>query len=434
VPMDVQADSAEVRMPRAGAPEPPGGRPRPDADLTARAARRLVEAERPVIVAGGGVITAEASEPLVALARAIQAPVVTTWMGKGAIPEDDPLFGGAIGDTASTSGNRLAASADVVLAVGCRFTDWSASSYRQGVTFSIPPATLIQIDVDPHELGKNYPVEIGVVADARAAACDLLDAVRDALGGRTLDRTAYAAEIARLKAEWSALQDTRRLADVRPMTQARAIRELRAACARDAIVVTGAGVPQAVVRQDWPVYCPRTHLTSGGFSTMGFTVPAALGARLARPDRQVIAVAGDGDFMQTMQEIALAAMWATPVLFVVLNNAGWISIKGGQLGTFGRVTITDFLRRDGSVYSPDFAAVGRAFGLESVRVDDPTVLRATAERLLAGGGPALLEVTVAREHPDAGLIKTGWWDVPVHEGRAEARAAYLAGRAQEQHR
>src|SRR5205085_10179073 len=153
-------------------------RTRPDASETERAARMLAAAERPVIVAGGGAITADAAAELVAVAEHLGAPVVTTWMGKGSIPEDHPLNGWSVGDTASTSGNRLAASADVVLAVGCRFTDWSASSYRKGVSFAIPPAKLIQIDVDAREIGKNYPVEAALVGDAQAALRDLLDALR----------------------------------------------------------------------------------------------------------------------------------------------------------------------------------------------------------------------------------------------------------------
>jgi acetolactate synthase I/II/III large subunit len=218
------------------------------------------------------------------------------------------------------------------------------------------------------------------------------------------------------------------------MTQARAVHELRGALDREAIVTTGAGVVQAVVRQDFPVYAPRTHITSGGFSTMGFTVPAALGAQLAHPGRQVAAIAGDGDFLQTMQEIAVAAMQDLPVLFVVLNNAGWISIKGGQLTTFGRVAMTDFCRKDGSVYSPDFAAVARNFGLHGARVDDPAQIRPAVERALATHGPALLEITVARDFPAAGTTKTGWWDVPVPARLADRRADYEAGRAEEQMR
>ncbi len=216
------------------------------------------------------------------------------------------------------------------------------------------------------------------------------------------------------------------------MTQNRAVTELRRALDRRAIVVTGAGLPQGVVRQDFPVYEPRTHLTSGGFSTMGFTVPAAIGARLAAPDRQVCAVAGDGDFLQTMQEMATAAMLDIPVLFVVLNNAGWISIKGGQQANFGRTIAVEFARRDGSAYSPDYAATARAFGLHAERVDDPSEIGNEVGRALATNGPALLEIAVAREYPDAGTTKTGWWDCPTPAYHVEQRAAYEEGRSQEQ--
>ena len=430
LPMDVQADAAAVAVP---GPEAflPSGRPRPDAQATARAARRLMAARRPVIVAGGGVILAEAAPQLQALAKHLGAPVVTTWMGKGAIPEDHALNGWSIGDTASSSGNTLAAEADVVLAVGCRFTDWSASSYRKGVTFAIPPTALIQIDVEAREIGKNYPVEIGLVADARAALDDLLDAVRDVGPAGAGRDGAYFERIQSLKGEWDALCAGRRDSDALPMTQARATRELRSALDRGAIVVTGAGIVQAIIRQEFPVYEPRTHLTSGGFSSMGFTVPAAIGAKLARPDRQVVAVAGDGDFLQTMQELAVAAMEDLPVLFVVFNNFGFGSIKGGQLAAFGRTAAVDFQRK-GEPYSPHFANIAREFGIPGVRVERPDEVAPTVRRALAGGGPALVEVMVARDFPAAGTNKVGWWDVPVPAYHARQRAEYEAGRREEQ--
>jgi len=431
VPMDVQADDADVTIPDPTYHEPQG-RPRPDAASVERAARLLTEARRPVLLAGGGVITADASAELVALAEHLGAPVVTTWMGKGTIPEDHDLNAWSVGDTASTCGNALARSADVLLAVGCRFTDWSASSYRRDVTFSIPPTRLIHVDIDPHEIGKNYPCEIGLVADARAALVDLLEAVRQVTPARDYRESSYFQVIQRLKEEWEETQSVRRNSNAVPMTQPRAVRELRAALDRSAIVVTGAGLVQGVVRQDFPVYEPRTHLTSGGFSTMGFTVPAAIGAKLAAPERQVAGIAGDGDFLQTMQEMAVAAMLDLPVLFVVLNNAGWISIKGGQLSNFGRMFATEFQRRDGSPYSPDFAAAARSFGLHAERVDRPEEVARAVQRALATGGPALVEVTVAREFPDAGATKTGWWDVPVPTYHLERRRQYEAQRAEEQ--
>lgn len=430
LPMDVQADDADVVV---HGPEQfiSGGRPRPDAHEVQRAARLLAGASRPVIVAGGGTILSEASPELVALAEHLGIPVVTTWMGKGSIPEDHPLNGWSIGDTASTSGNTLAANADVVLSVGCRFVDWSASSYRAGVSFTIPPSALIQIDLEPREIGKNYPVTVGLVADAKAALADLLAAVGDITGPRDWRNGSYFGEVVRLKTEWDAICAVKRESDQVPMTQSRAIKELRAALDRRAIVVTGAGIVQAVVRQEFPVYEPRTHLTSGGYSTMGFTVPAAIGAKLAQPDRQVAAVCGDGDFLQTMQEIGVAAMLDLPVLFVVLNNSGFGSIKGGQLANFGRTAAVDFMRR-GQPYTPHYANVAREFGIPGEQVTEPSQVAPAIRRALASGGPALVEVIVARDFPDAGANKTGWWDVPVPHTRGAGREAYLAGKAEEQ--
>jgi acetolactate synthase-1/2/3 large subunit len=427
--MDLQADSAEVRMPEPDRREARPG-PRPAADAVEAAARMLSDARRPVIVAGGGVISAGASAELTALAERLGAPVVTTWMGKGAIDETHRLAGQTIGDTGSTIGNQLAAAADVLLSVGCRFTDWSASSYRAGVTFAIPDTRLVQIDVDPREIGKNYPVEVPLLGDARAALADLLDA----LGPRAPDGTAYLDEIEGLRRDWQAQLEVKSGSSAVPMTMARAVREVQAATRPDAIVVTGAGLPQGMVKQRWVTRQPRTHITSGGFSTMGFTLPAAIGAQLAAPDRQVLAVCGDGDFLQTMQELATAAMLDSPVCTVILNNSGWISIKGGQDAFFGRTAITDFLRSDGSLYSADFVAIGRGFGVETVGIDHPDEVRPAVAHALATRGPSLVVINVERDLPLAGPDKTGWWDVPVPESHPGQRARQDEGRAEEQHR
>ena len=426
VPMDVQAATAEVNLPELAQREA-RGRPRPDADAVERAARLLADARRPVIVAGGGVIGADATAELRAVAERLGAPVVTTWNGKGAIDETHPLAGQTIGDTGSTIGNALAATADVILSVGCRFVDWSTSSWRAGVTFAIPPTQLIQLDIDEREIGKNYPVAVPLVADARAGLVDLLDA----LGGGE-PSTDYGDEIDRLREAWREQVELKSGSDARPMTMARAVREVQAATRPDAIVVTGAGLPQGMVKQRWVTREPRTHITSGGFSTMGFTLPAAIGAQLARPEAQVLAICGDGDFLQSMQELASAAMLGTPVCTVVLDNSGWISIKGGQQAHFGRTAITDFMR-DGAPYSPDFAAIGRAFGIHAEVADAPDEVRPAVERALASGGPSLVHVRVDRDLAVAGPDKTGWWDVPVPEGRP-VYDEQLAGRAEEQHR
>ena len=431
LPMDVQADAAEVVIPDPDAREARHG-PRAAGQDVERAAALLRAARRPVVVAGGGVMLAGAWAELTELAERLGAPVVTTWQGKGAIDETHELNAWSIGDTASSCGNELAASADVLLAVGCRFTDWSASSWRKGVTFSIPPGKLIHLDIDPREIGKNYPVEVGLLGDAKATLQDLLEALGPAPAGRYRS-TAYFEEIQAKKAAWDELKRRKERSSLVPMTQARAIFEIQRATEPDAVVVTGAGLPQSIVKQNWVTRAPRTHITSGGFSTMGFTVPGAIGAKLGRPDRQVIGIAGDGDFLQTVQELAAAELLDLPVVFVVLNNSGWMSIKGGQRSFFGRTAKTDFLRPDGSLYSPDYRAIGEAFGLQAEQVDHPDAVRPAVERALAHGGPALVAVNVGREAEHA-LDKTGWWDAPVPEFHPEQYASQLAGRAEEQQR
>jgi acetolactate synthase-1/2/3 large subunit len=433
LPMDVQAESAEVVLPDPDRREA-RGRVRPAADDIERGADLLRAAKRPVIVAGGGAILSEAWAEVTALAERLGAPVVTTWNGKGAIDETHDLAGLTIGDTASTCGNALASTADVLISVGNRFTDWSASSYRKGVTFAIPPSKLIQLDIDPREIGKNYPVEVALVGDARAGLTDLLAALGPGSGAAAYRATPYFAEIDRLRREWLEQVEIKSGSDATPMTMARAVREVQGATRDDAIVVTGAGLPQGMVKQRWVTRQPRTHLTSGGFSTMGFTVPAAIGAQLAQPDRQVLAICGDGDFLQTMQELQAAVLAATPVCVVVLDNSGWISIKGGQQTFFGRTAWTDFTTPDGSVYSPDFAAIARAFGIHAEQPVAPDDVAPAVGRAIASGGPSLVHVKVDRDLAVAGPDKTGWWDAPSPTNHPEQHARWLAGVAEEQHR
>jgi acetolactate synthase-1/2/3 large subunit len=426
VPMDVQAAAADVelhdlehRLPR--------GRLHPDPDAIVAAARLLGGARRPVIVVGGGVITAEAAPQLRALAEALQAPVVTTWNGKGGFPEDHRLFAGAVGQTGTIPGNAIAADADVVVAVGCRFTDWSASSYRKGVSFSVPPGKLIHIDIDPHEIGKNYPVEVGIVADARPALADLVAAI----GAPVAERDEHLRRLDGLKAEWAAQEATRLDSEQTPFTSQRPLRDLRRVMERDGIVVAGSGNTQGAVKQSFPVYEPRTHLTSGSYSSMGWAVPAAIGAKLARPDRQVACVVGDGDFLQTVQELGVCVQNDIPVVFVVQNNAGYMSIRGGQRKIMDRHVLSEF-SRNGSAYSVDIAAVGRGFGVESWRVDDSAELEPTLARAFASGAPAVVEVTTSRDA--AGPWVPGWWDFPVPAYITDERQdAYWAERAEEQH-
>ena len=428
VPMDVQAASADVALHDLER-RVPQGRQHPDPTAVEAAARVLGEARRPVIVIGGGLITADAAPQLLALAEAVKAPVVTTWNGKGGFPEDHRLFAGAVGQTGTTTGNGIAADADVVLAVGCRFTDWSASSYRKGVSFSLPPGKLIHIDIDPHEIGKNYPAEVGIVSDAQPALADLAAAV----DRRSEDDAAdHLRQLDALKADWAEKIAGRTDSSEVPFTSQRPLRDLRAVLDRDGIVVAGSGNPQGAVKQSFPVYGPRTHMTAGGYSSMGWAVPAAIGAKLARPDRQVACVVGDGDFLMTVQELGVAAQHEIPVCFVVPNNDGYMSIRGGQRKITDRHVLSEWSRRDGTPYGVRVADVARGFGVKSWHVDDADQLRGTLQEALATDGPTVVEVPTARDA--AGPWVPGWWDFPVPAYiKDERQSDYWRERAEEQH-
>ncbi len=432
LPMDVQCDAAEVDVESLDSSQPVA-RVLPDPALVERAGRLLADARRPVLVAGGGVIAAQAWEELRALAEFLGAPVVTTMMGKGAFPEDHPLSGLHGGSKGTTCGNALTSRADVLLAVGMRFADESTSSYRQGATYAIPPTRLIHIDLDPAEIGKNYPVEVGIVADARAALAALLEWLQAHTAPRD-DRTSdYFAEIQHLREEWLAHVRGLATSDHSPVTISRLIAEVRAFLDRDAIVLTSSGNTQAQWFQEAMVYEPKTNLTTGGFSTMGWAVPAALGVKLAVPHRQVVGLVGDGDFLMTAQELATAVQYDLPVVYVVANNAGWIAIRDLQAAVYGqeRAMGAEFLK-DGRPISPDLAALARAFGCYAERISAPDEIRPALERAFASGRPAVVEVMVERDYPLSGSPAVGWWDVPVPAYLAEPRARYERERAEEQ--
>ena len=427
IPMDVQAEDAQVAL-HPIAPRIPVGKVFPDPEAISRAVELLKSAQRPVMVIGGGVITSGASSEVLALATRCKTPVVTTWNGKSGFPEDHDLFAGSVGQTGTPCGNKMAASADLVIAVGCRFTDWSSSSYAKGVSFSIPPARLIHIDIDPHEIGKNYPAEVGIVADAKHALAQLTLA----LGAHSVDRTAYLTELVQHKQEWEKLLATRRDSSRFPFTSQRPIGALRKVFPPETIFVVGSGNTQGAVKQTLPVFKPRTHITSGGFSSMGWAVPAAIGAKLAAPHQPVVCILGDGDFLMTSQEIAICVTNNIPVVFIVQNNSGYMSIRGGQRKQTDRHIATEFNRPDGTPYSPDYKALGQAFGLKSWRVERPQDLEPILEQALAANAPVLIEVPTDRDA--AGPWVPGWWDFPIPTYISDERQAeYAQMRRSEQH-
>src|SRR5215469_16735948 len=437
IPLDVQTETTDLGVADLRK-RLPVGKSRGDAQAIEAAARLLLGAKRPCIVAGGGAITANASAELTILAEKLGIPVAFTWNGKGAIAEDHPMCVGSVGWPGSTPANNATANADVVISLGCRFTDWSASSYRKGVTFSIPDAKLIQVDIDPREIGKNYPAEVGIVADCKLVLSDILAGISDEQARKAREsRASYLAGVAALKLEWEERLERRRSYDGMPTTMLRTLYELRKVLPRHGIVTVGSGHPQSTTKQAFPVYEPRTHITSGSFSSMGFALPAAIGAKLAKPDAPVVCIIGDGDFMMCVQELAICAMYNIPVVFLILNNSGYISIRDGQNYLIGRQIASEFNRHagDGRPYSVDFVALAKSFGFEvAAKVQAADDIGSTIKRALDSNAPALVEVPITRDVSIAAAEVVGWWDFPVLPTAPDgAKADYKAGYAAEQH-
>ncbi|MDP6666236.1 MAG: thiamine pyrophosphate-binding protein [Dehalococcoidia bacterium] len=427
LPMDTQAESGVVgEAQRVGGSLPEA---LSDDALTGieTAIDMFASAERPLIVAGGGITLANAESQLLALVERTGSGVVTTLQGKGCFPEDHPLYGWHLGTKGTSIGNSLTTTADVILAVGTRFTDQVASSFRSGTTFDTGKVKLIQVDIDPRELGKNYTPEVGILGDAARVLAAIDDGLAERAHSVDYESTGYFAEIQQLRETW--LDETAELrnSEASPPTVPRFYRELREVLDRDAIVVTSSGHAQACVLE-FPFYEPRTNLTSGGFSTMGWSYPAAMGAKLAAPDRQVVAVVGDGDFMMTMQEMATAKEYGIAVVAVVLNNYGWYSIRDLQMAEFGedRAISADW----DDTNSPDFVAIAKGFGLHAESVDHPDGIQAAIGRALAHDGPSLVEVRVARDYPNSGSTVVGWWDVPIPAYLEDRRAEYEQARGE----
>ena len=262
--------------------------------------RQLLEARTPAIYAGGGVLLADAAAELKAFVDHLSLPVAHSLMGKGALPDDHPLTLGMTGFWGTKFVNDKCLSADWVLGLGTRFAEADCSSWEKEFTFSFPPSKLIQIDIDPSEIGRNYPVDIGVVTDLKQALVVLNRVARRLLPSGKRNE-ALVAEIAAYRSAFIAGNRAHVQNTGYPLRPERILAVVREVLPRDAIITTDVGWNKNGVGQQFPVYTPGSILTPGGFATMGFGAPAALGAKLACPDKVVVALVGDGSVDAILQ-------------------------------------------------------------------------------------------------------------------------------------
>ncbi|HEY1226384.1 MAG TPA: thiamine pyrophosphate-dependent enzyme, partial [Ramlibacter sp.] len=288
--------------------------------------------------------------------------------------------------------NDKALNADWVAGLGTRFAEADCSSWDPEFTFSFPPSKLIHIDIDPAEIGRNYPVEVGVATDLKQALVVLNRVARrlypDGRRNETLVK-----DIAKYRADFVKGNEALVKNDAYPMQPERILAAVRRVLPRDAIITTDVGWNKNGVGQQFPVYTPGSILTPGGYATMGFGAPAALGAKLACPDRVVVALVGDGGFGQNPAVLATAVESDIPVVWVVMNNYAFGTIAGLQKAHYGKTLGTVF-RKDGEPYSPDFAAVARAYGAEGVKVQSAQEFETVLQKAISCAKPFVIDVSM----------------------------------------
>jgi len=258
-----------------------------------------------LLYVGGGILLADAATGMREFAEHLSLPVAHTLMGKGALPDDHPLILGMTGFWGTKFINDKTLGADWILALGTRFSEADCSSWEEAYTFRMPPTKLIHIDIDPAELGRNYPVAIGAMADLKQAL-KVLNRVARKLAPSGVKRPELVAEMAANRKSFVAGNEQAMKSDAYPMRPERILADVRAALPRDALITTDVGWNKNGVGQQFPILEPGTIFTPGGYATMGFGAPAALGAKIARPDRVVVALVGDGGFGQNPAMLATA--------------------------------------------------------------------------------------------------------------------------------
>ena len=380
-------------------------RPALDRDTAAEIVRALAEADQPVLYVGGGILLSQASKELEAFVDHMGVPVAHSLMGKGALSDDHPLVLGMTGFWGTSLVNQKTLGADVILAIGTRFKEADSSSWYRGYTFDIPPTRLLHIDIEPSEIGRNFPTEVGAVADARAALRVLLEVARE-LYPDGVDSSHLAGEIAEFRSGFIEANQPMATSDAWPMMPERILADCRTALPDDAYLVTDVGWNKNGVGQQFPIREPGTFLTPGGFATMGFGPPGAIGAKLAAPDRTVVCLVGDGGFGQNPAMLATAVELELDIVWVVMNNNAYGTIAGLEKAHFDTVYGTTFPGKPGESL-PDYAAIARAYGADGFQVEAADQFLPILQKALETDGPVVIDVPM-KNNPTP---TTGHWNI-----------------------
>lgn len=392
LPRDVQTEEDEIPFPKSVKVRGYNPSIEPHPLQVKRAVDLLIRAERPMILAGGGVHISGAYEELLALTELLNAPVGTTLMGKGCFPENHPLSLGGVGMHGTREANLLILEADVLLAVGTRFSDRTTGR----LTEFCPDAKIIHVDIDAAEIRKNAKVDIPIVADAKKALKSIYDQILQMAWKRK--PSLWLKRIEELKAQVNE-EPNREGSSLKPKE---IIKTLRRLLPEDAIVTTEVGQNQMWAFLHFQVIKPRTYITSGGLGTMGFGFPAALGAKVARPEVPVVDIAGDGSFIMTEQDLATSVMEHIPITVLILNNS--------VLGMVAQWQRLFYNRRYSNVYLgriPDFVKLAEAYGAKGERVEALQDLEEAIKKAIKSDVTTVIDVPISPEENVFPIVPAG---------------------------
>lgn len=388
LPRDVQMSSDDVSLDSPAmllnVHEPPP----PDPLTVKKIAELLVESERPVMLVGGGVKWARAERLVIELAEKLLMPVVTTFMGKGAVPENHPLSLRCVGMHGNPVAHEALMSADLILIVGARLSDRTTCKLDEFGR----EAKLIHIDIDPSEIGKNKDVTIGLAASADEALRAIIDAL-DKLAVKN-EKSTWMRRINEIKSKWDEIVGDEGIISRSEVAQI--FKALRRAAPPNTIVTTEVGQNQMWASVFWRIVEPDTFISSGGLGTMGFGLPAAIGAKIARPDCPVMDIAGDGSFLMNENNLAVVVDENIPVVVVILNN--------GMLGMVAQWQRMFYNRRYMAVRfngSPDFVKLAEAYGVEGVRAESPEEIERVVSNAIRANTPLVVDVPI---NPEADVL------------------------------
>ncbi|HUZ84850.1 MAG TPA: biosynthetic-type acetolactate synthase large subunit, partial [Gaiellales bacterium] len=396
VPKDVQLATFEFSYPKQV--DIPGYKPskqgHPRQVITA--AEAILEAERPVLYVGGGAIASNLPQAeLIRLAETAGVPVVTTLMAKGAMPDSHPLCVGLPGMHGSKAANWALNRADLLIACGARFDDRVTGR----LDAFAPGARVIHMDVDPAEIDKNRAADVPIVGSLEHVVPKLADAVESRRNGDRPQTREWLDTVIGWHRE-----NPFRYRNVMPLKPELVIERLRDLTAdREVIWTTGVGQHQMWAAQYLRVDLPRHFITSGGLGTMGFGVPAAIGAKVGRPDATVINIDGDGCFQMTMQELATARMYGIAAIHVIINN-GWLGMVRQWQELFHSERFSETLLH---ADLPDYVALARSFGIEAFRCETPEELDLAIRGALDCGGPCVIDARVDHEEKVYPMVPSG---------------------------